>query len=185
MRLREALLTFVREVAGEAMLSSGGDPPKLGDFAHWSEHVASTLASGSSAAALRSYLKAMARETWQYVAALTHKKGAARQDAELGAGMVDNLIGIFGLALVRWERGMPECCPECGSYRRADRYLRDRNEVYLVAECDSCGWTSDPQLVSSPELDYEGDDAPEGHCVLSSDVSTFITPSDVVRARPK
>ncbi len=108
MRLREALLTFVREVAGEAMLAPGDDAPKLGDFVHWSEHVASTIASGSSAEALRSYLKAMARETWQYVVALTHKKGAARYDAELGAGMVDNLIGIFGLALVRWERHRPK-----------------------------------------------------------------------------
>src|SRR5258706_11995380 len=110
MRLRETLLTYVREVAAESMLASDDDAPKLGDFIHWSEHIANTIAAGSAAAALRSYLKTMAKETWQYVAALTHKRGASRLDAEVAAGMVDNLIGIHGLALVRWERGEPRTC---------------------------------------------------------------------------
>jgi hypothetical protein len=184
MRLREALLTFVREVADEAMLAPREDAPKLGDFIHWSEHVASTIASGSSAEALRSYLKAMARETWQYVAALTHKNGAARHDAELAAGMVDNLIGIFGLALVRWELGRPEACPDCGSYRVADRHTVDGDETFLIAECDSCGWASDPQPVVVETPAPPENRSPEGECVLTSDISTFVRPTDVVRPRP-
>lgn len=75
MRLRETLLTFVREVAAEAMLAPGEDAPKLGDFIHWSEHVAMTIAAGSSSEALRSYLKSMARETWQYVGGTHTQKG--------------------------------------------------------------------------------------------------------------
>jgi hypothetical protein len=184
MRLREALLTFVREVADEAMLAPEDEAPKLGDFIHWSEHVASTIASGSSAEALRSYLKAMARETWQFIAALTHKQGAARYDAELGAGMVDNLIGIFGLALVRWERDKPTACPGCGSYRIADHYITDGDEHFLVSECDSCSWASDPQPVVEAAA-LADHDSPERECVLTSDISTFVRPSDVRRRRPR
>ena len=184
MRLRETLLTFVREVATETMLAPGEDAPKLGDFIHWSEHVAMTIAAGSSAEALRSYLKSIARETWQYVAALTHKKGAARFDAELGAGMVDNLIGIFGLALVRWEHDKPNACPTCGSLRVADRYGVDGDKAFLVTECDSCGWASEPRPTLVAEVAAHDDHAPEGDCVLSSDISTFIRPSDFLR-RPR
>jgi hypothetical protein len=183
MRLREALLTFVREVANEAMLAPGEDAPKLGDFIHWSEHVATTIASGSSAEALRSYLKAIARETWQYVAALTHKNGAARHDAELGAGMVDNLIGLFGLALVRWERGRPDSCPACGSYRIAGRYSDGGDDANVVSECGSCGWVSDPRPVVADELARVDHEPPEGDCVLTSDISTFVRPSDAFPPR--
>jgi hypothetical protein len=54
------------------------------DFKGWSVLLANHLAAGASAAALRSYLKGIATESWDYVNWLTHAKNAVRMDAKTG-----------------------------------------------------------------------------------------------------
>lgn len=76
-RLRECLLSFIAETCDDALATAGKTPPKGSDFRGWSDLLAGRLATGESAARLRSYLKKMAAETWEYVNWLTHAKNIA------------------------------------------------------------------------------------------------------------
>jgi hypothetical protein len=66
-RLRECLVSFVGEVANKDLVPEGAAAPKGSDVVGWTGMLADQLAQGSSAEHLRSYLKKMARETWDYV----------------------------------------------------------------------------------------------------------------------
>lgn len=66
-RLRECLVSFVAETRDDVLVPSGQSAPKAGDFKGWTELVVNRLAAGESAAHLRSYLKKLAVETWEYV----------------------------------------------------------------------------------------------------------------------
>src|SRR5437867_1196870 len=48
-RCRECLLALVRGIATDSMVPAGQKKPKAGDFIHWSELIANTIASGASA----------------------------------------------------------------------------------------------------------------------------------------
>jgi hypothetical protein len=79
-------------------------------------------------AKLRSYLKALGKETWQYVSWLTHATSAHREDAEIALANTSHLIAVFTAAMIRYMRGAPKRCPECGSYR------------VLAGKCWRCDW---------------------------------------------
>jgi hypothetical protein len=76
---------------------------------------------------VRSYLKAMAVETWTYVNWLTHAKNAVRMDAEIGLKTVEHLLGIFTAARLRMGRTTGHC-EGCGSYR------------VVGGMCEHCEW---------------------------------------------
>src|SRR5712691_1130916 len=61
MRCRECLLAFMRSVANPRMVPNGQPTPKAGDFIHWSELIADTIAHGGPASEIRSFLNAAAR----------------------------------------------------------------------------------------------------------------------------
>jgi hypothetical protein len=82
-RLRECLVSFIGETKNEDLVPPGQTPPKASDFKGRVELLANDLAAGESAARLRSYLKKLAVETWEYVNWLTHAKNAVRMDAEI------------------------------------------------------------------------------------------------------
>lgn len=168
-RLRECLLSFLEETCSEDLVPEGEMPPKVGDFIHWTELLANSLASGRSAAALRSYLKKLAAETWQYVNWLTHAKNAMRLDAEIGLKSVEHLLGTFTAAAMRLGRASSRCA-DCGSYRVA------------AGTCQHCGW-SDPAfepVVFEPLTEEELARRLAEPCTPSSDISTFMSPEDVV-----
>ncbi len=75
-RLRECLVSFVGETRSDHLVPTGQTPPKAADVKAWTELLADHLAAGPSAAALRSYLKKVSVETWDYVNWLTHAKNA-------------------------------------------------------------------------------------------------------------
>ncbi len=146
MRCRECLLTFIREVATEAMVPEGQQPPKRGDFVHWSELVAATIASGSSSSRLRSYLTTVAKSTWNLVNWLTHAENATRLDGELAVEATGHLVTVFGFALVRYERGEPKRCPTCNSYRLTSAFRPESGATRgWVTLCNSCGWEDAPE----------------------------------------
>lgn len=116
MRLRECLLSFAGETRSDDLVPDGGSPPKASNFKAWSELLANFLAPGESASALRSYLKKMATETWDFVNWLTHAKNAVRLDAEFGLKAVEHALGAFTAARLRTDR-VPLRCEDCGSYR--------------------------------------------------------------------
>lgn len=141
MRCRESLLAFIREVATDDMVPEGQARPKGGDFIQWSEHIADGVTAGASAARLRSYLKATAKETWQYVQWLTHANNATRFDAIVAVEATSNVISTYGMALVRAERGIPDRCPSCSSYRLTSVYRPELDaDDPFVTLCEACGW---------------------------------------------
>lgn len=149
MRCRECLLSFIRETATDGMVPEDQEPPKRADFVHWSELVASTIASGSSQRRLRSYLKTVAKSTWELVNWLTHAENATRLDGELAVESTGHLITVYAFALVRFERGEPSRCPVCNSYRLTSNYRPElgRGNAYVTL-CESCGWEDTPDFDS-------------------------------------
>ncbi len=150
MRCRECLLDFIRAIADESMIPAGNEVPKLGDFLHWSEYVADTIAHGSSAERVRGYLRANAKATWELVNWVTHATNAVLHDARLAVDATESVLAAFTETLLRHETNTPERCPRCGSYRMvADFRPELGTETGYVALCSSCGWTEE-NLTSLP-----------------------------------
>jgi hypothetical protein len=114
-RLRECLVSFVGETRSGDLVPAGQTTPKSSDFKAWTALLANHLAAGASAARLRSYLKKLSIETWEYVNWLTHAKNAVRMDAEIGLKAVEHLLGTFTAARLRLGR-INTRCDECESY---------------------------------------------------------------------
>ena len=149
MRCRECLLAFIREVATEAMVPVGEDVPKQGDFLAWSELVANAIAGGGHSERVRAYLKTVAERTWKLVHWLTHASNATFFDGEIAVEATGHLLVVYSYALVRYERGEPDRCPVCGSYRLSADYRPelDTSGAYVTL-CQSCGWEDTPNHVS-------------------------------------
>jgi predicted Zn-ribbon and HTH transcriptional regulator len=142
MRCREALLALTRSIARPEMVPAGRDAPKAGDFIGWAEIIAETIAPGGSAKELRSYLKSIARESWQLVNAVTHARNAVRFDGSIAVEATQSALSAFGATLLRHEDGAPDRCPSCASYRIASVFMPDVAVGHPYrAVCESCGWT--------------------------------------------
>lgn len=167
-RLRECLLSFAGETCSDELVPEGEARPKDADFKGWADLVANELAHGASAARLRSYLKKLAAETWEYVNWLTHAKNAIRMDAEIGLKAVEHLLGTFTAARMRLTRTNTRC-EECESYR------------VIAGTCEQCRWI-DPSYepVELPTLsEDELARSLAEPCTPSSDISTFLSPEDL------
>lgn len=141
MRCRECLLALVREAGTEDMVPPTQTAPKRGDFVHWAEFIADAVASGPAAARIRAYLRSTAKTTWELVQWLTHEQDATRLDAMIAVDATQNVLGQFGMAVVRFERGAPARCPQCSSYRLAGEYKPEAGtESAYVTFCEACGW---------------------------------------------
>lgn len=166
-RLRECLVSFVGETRGDHLVPDGQTPPKASDFKGWTELLANVLAGGDSAARLRSYLKKLAVETWEYVNWLTHAKNAVRMDAEIGLKQVEYLLGMFTAARLRLVHA-PKRCEACGSY-----------EV-VAGVCRQCEW-ADPAYEPPPAREWSAEEQARrlaAPCTPSSDISTFLSSDD-------
>lgn len=121
------------------MVPKGQEPPKQGDFIKWSALVAQTIARGSSAEYVRGYLKTIAKEAWQYVNWLTHATNATRADAQIAVDATEHVLATFGAAFIRYERGLPDRCARCGSYRITRVYRPDLDPLDpYVTMCKGC-----------------------------------------------
>jgi hypothetical protein len=171
-RCRETLISFAHAMGTEALLPEGETPPTASDFVHWSEMVAHAASQGRSrrAKAFRSYLKAVSKETWEYVQALTHAKNATRADGDLAVQMVAHVLSLFEQAIERKERGGPERCPSCSSYRVVgdEEYDLDNGSVIRRRLCEACDWSEEyePEPLGPPPPPL---DPPEGDCLPSSE----------------
>ncbi|MDQ0686275.1 hypothetical protein QFZ56_005238 [Streptomyces achromogenes] len=166
-RLRECLVSFVGETSSDDLVPDGKERPKNADFRSWSDLLANRLAEGASAAKLRSYLKKIAVETWEYVNWLTHAKNAVRIDAEIGLKAVEHLLVIFTEARLRLGQAATRC-DECGSY------------MVVAGICSHCDW-EDPNYQPPerrPVSEEEMARRLATPCTPSSDISTFMSPHD-------
>jgi hypothetical protein len=150
----------------EAILPEGDTAPLASDFIHWSEKIANAVAPGSSSAELRGYLKAISKATWKYVNWLTHAKNATRVDGELAVGMVAHFLQLFEEGIERKERGGPDRCPNCGSYRVVgdEEIDFDARTVTRSRLCEACDWRDayEPEPLGAPT---PGPEPPEGDCI--------------------
>lgn len=150
MRCREALLALTRSIARPKMVPAGREAPKAGDFIGWAEIIAETLAPGASAKELRSYLKSIARESWQLVNHVTHARNAVRFDGSIAVAATQSALSAFGATLLRHEDGAPDRCPSCASYRIASVFVPDVAVGHPYrAVCESCGWSDQPVATPS------------------------------------
>ena len=166
-RLRECLVSFIGETRNDGLVPEGETAPKASDFKGWTELLAIGLAAGQSSASLRSYLKKMALETWDYVNWLTHAKNAVRVDAEIGLKAVEHLLGMFTAARLRLRHASTRC-GECGSY-----------EV-VAGVCRQCEWV-DPSYEPPPSREWSEKERARRlaePCTLTSDISTLLGQDD-------
>lgn len=138
MRCRETLVTFIGELADEKMVPAGQEPPKNADVVNWSALISTAIAHGSRAARLRAYLKALAKPTWDLVNWLTHEKNATRHDGVAAVDATSHFLSMYSTALLRYQRGETDRCPNCGSYLLSKDY-DDENEVEFPY-CKTCAW---------------------------------------------
>ena len=143
---------MVRAIAEDSMVPADEEAPKSSDFKRWAELIAQTIASGSSAKEIRGHLKSIALSTWQLVNWLTHAANAVRIDARMAVDATQGVLAAFGTALIRYERGIPDRCPACSSYRVFSVYRPGfRDDGAYVSLCESCGWTDLPMGENNDE----------------------------------
>jgi hypothetical protein len=141
MRCREALVKFARDAARSESFVRSPQLPKQGDFVGWAKLIADTAAPGAGNKALRAYLKNISKSTWDFVAALTHDDDATRHHAEIALSGSETVLAAFSDALVRFERGAPDRCPVCESYRVvADFRPEVGDSGGYITLCANCGW---------------------------------------------
>jgi len=112
--------------------------------------IANAIAAGSSAAELRGYLKATSRSCWQLVNWLTHASHATRVDGEVAIDATQNVLSAFGHALIKHDAGVPDRCPNCGSYQLSAHFAPELSPMpqYVVA-CEKCDWFRPAESESS------------------------------------
>ena len=167
-RLRECLVTYATEIADPDLIPEGADSPRGADVVAWSNLLVDRLAPGSSSEELRSYVKKLARETWDLVNKLTHAKNAGSYDAEIGAAAVSHFLSSVTACRMRWVAGDPKRCESCGSYHLG------------AGICLRCGWV-DCEYHAPPTDEISEEEMATRlaePCTPSSDLSTFISPND-------
>lgn len=139
MRLRECLLTLVRSFATSDLIPTEVERPRLGDFTAWADLIADHICAGQERPA--TYLKRTAKATWDLVNWLTHYRDAGPYETRLAVEATAQVLGSMVALLVRSEKGIPERCPECGSYRlhRDFRPEEDEDNPYVTI-CAVCDW---------------------------------------------
>lgn len=165
-RLREAMVSYAGEVQDDVMVPDGVEPPKSADVIGWTNLLTDHLAGGSSSGQLRSYLKKLTRETWDYVNKLTHAKSATRWDAEIGAAAVSHFLSVVTATTMRWAAGEQLRCADCGSYRVEGGL------------CVRCGW-ADLSYEAPQQREFSEEELADrlaSPCVPSSDISTLMSP---------
>lgn len=144
MRCRESFVAMVREVATPEMVPVNDIAPQRSNFIAWCELISNHVAHGGSAENVRSYLKSTSRSAWQLVSWLTHATGATYADAVFGLEATQHVLSIFGTAMFRHSRGIPDRCVTCGSYRIGLWSPDPHSES--IPRCQACGTVYDAPL---------------------------------------
>lgn len=145
MRCREALVSFAHDIGRPEMVAADEEAPKASDIVHWAELIANWAAPGSRGDRIRGHLKAISKSTWELAGWLTHAKGATRLDGILAVEATQHTLGQYATAILRKERGEPERCPQCSSYRLTTDYRPEvGSESGYVERCEACGWEDVP-----------------------------------------
>jgi hypothetical protein len=168
-RLRECMVSFAEEISSDDLVGDGDDAPKGADVVGWTNLLIAKLL--ADAKPWRSYLRKLARETWDFVNWLTHAKNARYHDAELGVAAVEHFLATMSATLLRAGREDLGRCPRCDSYALG------------AGCCRQCDW-EDPDYEAAPEEPLSAEELEARlaePCTPSSDISTLITVDDSMR----
>jgi len=168
-RCRECLLSLIHSVQQALALPAPAEL-KHSDFIGWAKVIADTVLAGPSHKARRQLVKASANATWQFVNWLTHSRTAHFHDAEAALGATEQTLTLFTTATIRHIRGVPDCCPSCGSQRLAPErgmHSSEPDKLYERPVCTVCGWVGEPAEVPVGARGNERT-RPEGDCVVMS-----------------
>jgi hypothetical protein len=125
-------------VSHPAMVPGNTEPPKRADVVGWCALIADHVAHGSSAKRVRGYLKAVSKAGWDLVGWLTHAQGATLADGLIAHELTEHILALFGTAMLRHRRGVPDRCETCGSYHF--ELWADEPGVPMKPGCRSWGW---------------------------------------------
>lgn len=143
MKCRECLLAFVRSSHADVQIPPGMEPPKRGDFVHWSGLLVDFAAPGAKGKDLRSHLKQVSTSAWQLVNWLTHTTSAVRHDAELAVDATSHVLESLARTLMRREADAPDRCPRCSSFQVRSFYQpEDDGQPEYILVCTACDWQS-------------------------------------------
>lgn len=166
MQCRESMIAFMRAASEQVMLPPEVERPQAGNVKSWAEVLGNVVAPGDSNKEHRSYLKALARETWDLVNWVTHYTDASGYHAHLAHRATEHALTTWSIAIMVHDAGDRPRCPICGSYRlHAEWESEGGLGVLQVLVCDKCGWRADgtysepddgPDLLRAP---------PEGDCI--------------------
>jgi hypothetical protein len=168
MRCRESLISLVHVAQDLLELPDGQARPKRSDVRGWSEIIANAIVPGPSHQDRRVLLKSSADNAWRFANWLTHARSAHVSDAEAAVASTELALSLFSTALIRHIRGVPDCCPSCGSQRISPlrgAHSSDPMTVYERPVCEKCGWTGTPVVVA-PSPAPPDRPPPEGECVV-------------------
>lgn len=104
MKCRECLLFLVKSVAQTQMVPNGQEIPQRGNFIGWCDFIINYFSPGASNHQLRSYLKGISKETWQFVNWLTHAQNANRFHGNLATEATESVLMGFIMASVNHGR---------------------------------------------------------------------------------
>jgi hypothetical protein len=138
MRCRECLVVMVHALKLPAMVPTNADQPQKSNVVEWCELIANHIARGSSAEAVRGYLKATSRAGWALVNWLTHAQGATHADGMIAHELTQHILTLFGTAMLRHRQWVPDRCEACGSYQF--ELWADEPGVPMEPRCSSCRW---------------------------------------------
>jgi hypothetical protein len=165
MLCRESMIAFMRSASKAVSLPVGVGPPQMANVKGWADVLANVVAPGDSSKEHRSYLKAVAKETWDMVNAFTHQANATGFSAYVALQAVEHSFSSWSLALAAHGIGGPRRCPICQSYQLHKEYEPSEGlGVVEVLVCARCDWRSGGEYAEPEEPDLP-QAPPEGECV--------------------
>lgn len=167
-RCRECLITLVHSVQDAIGPQASAPVLNRSNVVGWAEVIADAVLAGSSQKARRQLLKSSAKAAWDFVNWLTHARHAHFHDAEAALAATEQTLSLFTTACIRHLRGVPDCCPSCGSQRLAPQRGIDAEQPEKIFErpvCSVCNWAGEPVEISVVHNASERH-KPEGDCVI-------------------
>lgn len=144
-RCRESLIAMIKSLTRPEMVPAGQEAPKRADVKNWCDLIANHVARGESASEIRGYLKAISASGWQLVGWLVHSGTATRADGEIAITVTQHILATFGTAVFRQVRGIPDRCPDCGSYKIGlRRPPATAADAEALPACQVCDWIAAP-----------------------------------------
>jgi hypothetical protein len=140
MRCRECLIHLARSIFKSEMLLGEQAMPKRSDFVGMSAAIPDAIARGSSADHIRTYLKSIAKTTWDLSQWLTHAQHVSKSEAGSVLDATQSVIIAFGQVAMRFEGGRPDRCPKCGSYKIGHGYSPEARDHAYFLYCEKCDW---------------------------------------------